>query len=59
VSDNRARVRLFAQIGDSVLLYQLADQTVTSHADVPELLRAVADAYAEQHPDLPGIPPAP
>lgn len=59
MSDGSARVRLFAQIGDNALLFELVDTTVTSHAQMPELLRAVADTYAEQFPDLPGLPPAP
>lgn len=54
-----ARVRIFAQVGDSVLLYQLADETVSSHDEMPALLRAIADGYAEQRPDLPGLPPTP
>lgn len=56
MSDGRARLRIFAQIGEKVLLYQLADVEVTSHAEVPEVLRTVADGYAEQFPDLLGIP---
>lgn len=59
MSDGAARVRLFAQLGDSPLLYELADATITSHDQMPELLRAVADGYAEQVPHLPGLPPPP
>lgn len=57
-----ARVRIFAQVGDSVLLYPLADVQVSSHAEVPELLRTIADAYGNTPwggvgaTKLPGIP---
>lgn len=57
-----ARVRIYAQIGDTALLHQLADVEVNNHAEVPDLLRTIADEYGNQRwagvgvPKLPGIP---
>lgn len=50
-----ARVRVYAQIGEHGLLHTLADDSVTSHAELAQLLRALADEYAEKLPDLSGI----
>lgn len=56
MSDGRARLRIHAQIGDNVLLYQLADVEITGHDDVPDVLRKIADEYAELRSTLPNIP---
>jgi hypothetical protein len=58
VSDGRAQLRVYAQIGDSPLLYELADVEIDSHDDVPAVLRTIADEYAEKWPELPRAQPS-
>lgn len=53
--NGKALLRVYAQIGDNVLLYQLGDGEVTSHADVVQKLRDIADAYEQLTPEQ--LPP--
>jgi hypothetical protein len=62
VSDGSARIRIYAQVGDNPEMCLLADVEATSHADVPDLLRVIADNYGQgpwagiRGGTLPGIP---
>lgn len=54
----KALVRVYAQIGDNVLLYQLGAGEVASHAEMAQKLRDIADAYEQLTPEeLPPLGP--
>lgn len=56
--NGKALVRVYAQIGDNVLLYQLGAGEVTSHAELVQQLRDIADAYEQLTPEeLPPLGP--
>lgn len=46
----KALVRIWAQIGDNALLYELGSGEVASHAELAAKLHEVADAYADMDP---------
>lgn len=57
--NGKAVLRVYAQIGDSVLLYQLGAGEVASHAEVAQKLRDIADAYEQLTPEeLPPLGPS-
>lgn len=57
--NGKAVLRIWAQVGDSALLYELGGGEVVSHAEVAQKLRDIADAYEELDPSqLPPLGPA-
>lgn len=50
------RIRLYAQVDDGEM-HELAEGTVTSHAEVVAMLHTVADAYADQYGAARAQPP--